>query len=99
MAHSLKIQEYHTPTRMREALVWVALYKKSMQNLQASWIGLKLSPRLLLGLMEGSTEKDEHEQWEEVERKAGFHVRKEDTTAEAWDVRVAVKAMKDEELD
>ena len=33
LAHSLKIREYHTPTRMREALVWVALYKKSMQNL------------------------------------------------------------------
>ena len=98
-AHSLKIREYHTPTRMREALVRVPLYKKSMQNLQASWIGLKLIPPLLLGLLEGSTDKDEHEQWEEVERKAGFHISEEDTTAEAWDVRVVVKAMKDEELD
>jgi len=34
-----------------------------------------------------------------VERQAGFHVIQEDTTTEAWDVRVAVKAMKDEELD
>jgi len=33
LAHSLKIREYHTPTRMREALVRVTLYKKSMQNL------------------------------------------------------------------
>ena len=80
LAHSLKIREYHTPTRMREALVRVALYKKSMQNLQASWIGLKLSPPLLLGLMEGSTEKDDNEQWEEVNRKVGFHISKEDTT-------------------
>ena len=94
-----EIREYHTPTRMREALVRVALYEKSMQKLQASWIGLKLSPPLLLGLMEGSTEKDENEQWEEVNRRAGFHISKEDTTIEAWDVRVAVKAMKDEELD
>jgi len=84
---------------MREALVRVALYKKSMQNLQASWIGLKLSPPLLLGLIEGSMEKDDSEQWEEVNREAGFHISKEDTTTEAWDVRVAVKAMKDEELD
>ena len=59
LAHSLKIREYHTPTRIREALVRVPLYKKSMQNLQASWIGLKLSPPLLLGLVEGSTEKEE----------------------------------------
>ena len=99
LAHSLKIREYHTPTRMREALVSVALYKKSMQNLQASWIGLKLSPPLLLGLMEGSTETDDNEQWEEVNRRVGFHIIKEDTTTEAWDVRVAVKAMNDEELD
>lgn len=99
LSHSLKIREYHTPTRMREALARVPLYKKSIQNLQASWISLKLSPPLLLGLMEGSTEKDEHKQWEEVERKAGFHASEEDTTSEVWDVRVAVKAMKDEELD
>lgn len=68
---------------MREALVRVPLYKKSIQNLQASWIGLKLSPPLLLGLMEGCTEKEEHKQWEEVERKAGFHVDEEETTSEA----------------
>ena len=41
----------------------------------------------------------EQKQWEEVERKAGFHDSVEDTTSEAWDVRVAIKAMKDEELD
>jgi len=34
-----------------------------------------------------------------VERKAGFHDNEEETTSEAWDVRVAIKAMKDEELD
>jgi len=84
---------------MREALVWVALYKKSMQNLQASWIGLNISPPLLLGLIEGSIEKDDSEQWEEVNRKAGFHISKVDTTTEALNVMVAVKAMKDEELD
>lgn len=36
LSHNLKIREYHTPTRMREGLVWVPLYKKSMENLQAS---------------------------------------------------------------
>ena len=77
----------------------VNLYKKSMQSLQASWIGLKLSPPLLLGLAEGSTEKDDSEQWEKVDRTAGFHISKEDITTEAWDVREAVKAMKDEDLD
>ena len=73
LSHSLKIREYHTPTRMRESLARVPLYKKSLQTLQASWIGLKLSPPLLLGLLEGRTEKEEeHQQWEEVERKVDF---------------------------
>jgi len=34
-----------------------------------------------------------------VDRKIGFHERDEDITSEAWDVREAVKAIKDEELD
>jgi len=77
----------------------VPLYKKAMQNLQASWIGLKLSPPLLLGLLEGRTEEEERKQWEEVERKVGLHDSEEDTTSKAWDVRVEIKAIKDEELD
>ena len=84
---------------MREALARIPLYNKSIQNLQASWIGLKLSPPLLLGLLEEGIEEEEHKQWEEVERKARFHDSEEDTTSEAWDVTVAIKAMKDEELD
>lgn len=32
-----------------------------------------LVPPLLLGLLEGVKEEEEHKQWEEVERKAGFH--------------------------
>jgi len=73
LSHGLKIREYHSPTRMREALERVPLYKQSMQNLQANWIGLKFSPPLLLGLLEGVKEEEEHRQWEEVERKARFH--------------------------
>ena len=99
LPHSLKIREYHSPTRMREALARVALYKQLMQNLQANWISLKFSPPLLLGLLEGVKKEEEGRQWEEVERKVGFHNREEDITAEAWDVREAVKAIKDDELD
>ena len=84
---------------MREALARAPLYKNSMQNIQASWIGLKLSPPLLLGLLEGGIEEEEHKQWEEVERKAEFHDSEEDTASEAWDVREVIKAIKDEELD
>ena len=32
-------------------------------------------------------------------KEGGFHDREEDITIEAWDVREAVKAIKDDELD
>ena len=82
-----------------EALARVPLYKQLMQNLQANWIGLKFSPPMLLGLLEGVKEDEEGREWEEVERKARFHDREEDIVAEAWDMREAVKAIKDDELD
>lgn len=98
LSYTLKIREYHSPTRMREALVRVPLYKQSMQNIKANWI-LKFSPPLLLGLLEGVKEEKEQKQWEEVDIKAGFHDREEDIISEAWDIREAVKAIKDEEMD
>ena len=70
-----------------------------MKSLKANWIGLKFSPPLLLGLLEGVKEEDEQKQWEEVDRKAGFHDKEEDITSKAWDVRESVRAIKDEELD
>ena len=54
-----------------------------MQNLQTNWIGLNFSPPLILGLLEGVKEEEEHRQWEEVERKARFHDREEYITSEA----------------
>ena len=75
------------------------MYKQSMQRLKVNWIGLKLSPPLLLGMLEGRKEEEEKRQWEEVERKAGFYEQEEETTAEAWDVREATKSMKDMDID
>ena len=49
------------------------MYKQSMQRLKVNWIGLKLSPPLLLGMLEGRKEEEEKRQWEEEERKAGFY--------------------------
>ena len=77
----------------------VPIYKQSMQNLKANWIGLKFSSPLLLGLLEWVKEEEERKQWEEVDRKTCFHDREEDITSEAWDVRKVVKAIKDDELD
>ena len=76
----------------------VPLYKHSMQSLKANWIGLNFSPPLLLGLLDGAKEEEE-KQWEEVDRKAGFHDKEEDITSKEWDVRESIKAIKDEEID
>ena len=75
------------------------MYNQSMQRLKVNWIGLKLSPPLLLGMLEGRKEEEEKRQWEEVEKKVGFYEQEEETTAEAWDVRDATRAMKDMDID
>jgi len=59
LPHSLQIKEFHSPNRMREAMRRVPLYKHSMQSLKANWIGLKFSPPLLLGQLEGVKEEEE----------------------------------------
>ena len=53
LPYSLKIREYHSPQRMREALNRTPMYKQALQRLQVNWIGLRLSPPLLLGMLEG----------------------------------------------
>ena len=75
------------------------MYNHSMQSLKANWIGLKFNLPLLLGLLEGVKEEEEHKQWEEADRKEGFQDKEEDITSEAWDVRESIRAIKDEELD
>ena len=75
------------------------MYKRTMQRLKVNWIDLKLSPPLILGMLEGRREEEEEEQWEEIERRAGFYDKEEETTSEAWDAREATRAIKDEEMD
>ena len=77
----------------------MSMYKRSMQRLKVNWIGLKLSPPLLLGMLEGRREEEEQEQWEEIDRKTRFYDKEEETTSEAWDAREATRAIKDEEMD
>jgi len=60
LPNNLRIREYHSPNRMREAMRRLTLYKHSMRSLKANWIGLKFSPPLLLGLLKGVKEEEEH---------------------------------------
>ena len=75
------------------------MYRCSMQRLKVNWISLKLSPPLLLGMLEGRREEEEQEQWKETDRKVGFYDKEEETTSKAWDAREANRAIKDEEMD
>jgi len=59
LPHNLKIREYHSPQRLRKALNMTPMYEKSMQRLKVNWIGLKLSPPLFLGMLEGRKEEYE----------------------------------------
>jgi len=99
LPHSLRIRECHFPKRLRNALERTPLYKKAMQRLKINWIGLKLSPPLLLGLLEGKKEEEERKQWEEIEKNAGFYPQEETPSTKSWDVKEATRAMKDMDID
>jgi len=95
----LEDQRNHSPKSLREALNKTPIYKKSMQRLKVNWIGQKLSPPLLLGMLEGRKEEEEKRQWEEVESKVGFYEQEEETTTTACDVREATRPMEDMDID
>lgn len=57
--YSLKIREYHSHDRMREALNITPMYKKALQILKVNWIGLRLNPPFILGMLEGRKEEEE----------------------------------------
>jgi len=70
-----------------------------MKRLKVIWIGLKLSPPLLLEMLEGRKKEEEKREREGVERKESFYKQEEETTSETWDVREATRAMKDMDID
>ena len=84
---------------MREALNRTPMYKQTIQRLKVNWIGLRLSPPLLLGMLEGRKEDEERKEWKEVKRKQRFYAQEEETTGEAWDVKEATRVMKDMDID
>jgi len=59
LPYILRIREFHSPERMRDALERIPVYKNAPQRLKINWIGLKLSPPLLLGMLEGRNEEEE----------------------------------------
>ena len=66
LPHSLRNMEYHTSEILRGALEKTPLYKRAMQTRKIQWIGLKLSPPLLLGLSDGNEQDEQNREWEEA---------------------------------
>lgn len=60
---NLQIKEYHSPKRLMNALERTSLYKRIIQMLKINWIGLKLSPLMLLGIEERGDQVEEQKEW------------------------------------
>jgi len=84
---------------MWDALERTPFYKKAVQRLKINWIGLKLNPLLLLGILEGRNEEEERKKWEEIEKHAIFYPQENDTSTEVWSVIEATREMKDMNID
>ena len=87
--------EYHTPEILRDALKMTPLYNRVMQRMKIQWLGLKLSPPLLLGLGEGKYQAKEKKEWEEAENNARFYPPEGMPSMIPWDVREATMALKE----
>ena len=57
--YNFKIRECHSPQIMREALNRTPMYKQTIQRLKVNWISLRLSPPLLMRMLEGRKEEEE----------------------------------------
>ena len=64
---SLRNLEYHTPDILRVSLEREPLYNRVMQTMKIKWLGLKLSPSLLLGMGVGKYQAKEDKEWEEAD--------------------------------
>ena len=59
LPYNLKIREYHSPQRIREALNMTPMYKQTIQRHKLNSIVLRHSPPLLFVTLEGEKEQEE----------------------------------------
>ena len=71
------------------------LYKRAMQARNIQWLGLKLSPNLMLGLSDEKDQDEENRGWEEEYLNDGFYPPKGTPTLLHWEVRGSIKALKE----
>ena len=71
------------------------LYKRAMKAKNIQWLGLKLSPPLLLGMNDEKDTDAQDREWENVEKKNGFYPLGETPTHVPREIREAIKALKE----
>ena len=72
---------------MKAALERTPLYKRAMQTMNIKWLGLKISPTLLVGLREGKDKNEEDKEWEEPKNNAWFYPPEGIPSMLPWDVK------------
>ena len=95
LPHSLKNREYHTPERLRGALERAPLYKRAMQAKKILWLGLTLSPLLLLGLNDEKDTDAQDREWESEKNNNGFYPLQKTPTLLPQEIRGAIKDLKE----
>ena len=73
------------------------LYKRDMQAKKIQWLGLRLSPPLLLGLTDEEDIDAQDREWENVEKNDGFYPLGETPTLLPQELRGVVKDLKEME--
>ena len=71
------------------------LYKRALPAKKIQWLGLNLSPPLLLGLSDGKDQDEHNKEWEEEEKNDGFYPHEGTPTLLPWEVRGSIKALKE----
>ena len=73
LSHKVKNREYHTPEILMGALEREPSYKRAMQTKKIQWLGVKLSPPLLLGLNDEKDTDAQDREWKNAEKNNGFY--------------------------
>jgi hypothetical protein len=89
LPRGLRIKEPHSPNTLYLSLLRTPWYKETIGRMKTNWIGIRMSPPLLLHvalMVDLKPEKKESERANIVKDK-GYHDQKKITKYIAWDMR------------
>jgi hypothetical protein len=89
LPYDLRIREPHSPNTLQLSLLRTPWYKETLRRMKTNWIGLRMSPPLLLPvapMVDLKLEREE-EEWDRIVRNKGYHEQQVVTKYIAWDMR------------